>query len=62
MKKNYSAPAITAYGVETASMLMGSTYINSVREFDGNDANLNVIKGEIDTGTDGEGYPADEAW
>ena len=36
MKKKYSAPAITVYGVETASMLMGSTevYQNNVSGLD----------------------------
>ena len=64
MKKNYSAPAITVYDVETASMLMGSTevYQNDVSGFDGNSINSMVITGEVDTGTDGEGLDAGGAW
>ena len=63
MRKNYSAPAITVYGVETASMLMGSTevYQNDVSGFDGNSSNSLKVTEGVDVG-DGNGYDADDAW
>ena len=61
MKKNYSAPAITVYGVETANMLMMSG-TNSVERFDGNSSNSLKVTEGVDVGTDGNGYDADDAW